>query len=98
MKLKSYRKNMNSVELGGITVLFSYSTPVAAFLPESRGVIRTKTKHSATTTRHINEWIKKEFSALEVTEVEQSEIDGLSIVDKLSDYADNERKRVKESA
>ena len=97
MNLKSYRKNMKSVELAGIIVLFSYSTAVAAFLP-GRGVIRTKTKYSMTTTKHINQWIEAEFSPnVTITEVEQSEIDGLSIVDKLADYADNERKRAKES-
>jgi hypothetical protein len=37
-------------------IFFSYETPVAAFVP-GRGFIRTETKHSVTTSQHINKWL-----------------------------------------
>ena len=39
----------------GMKVLFSYETPVAAYVPE-RGYIKTSYKCSQTTSRHINRW------------------------------------------
>ncbi len=50
--------NQTEVKLpNGDKVLISYSTPVAACLI---GVYyRTSKKHSATTTKHINKWIKE---------------------------------------
>ena len=39
----------------GVKVLFSYETPVAAYVPE-RGYIKTSYKWSQTTSRHINRW------------------------------------------
>jgi len=36
----------------GIEILFSYNTPVAAFVPE-HGYIKTEKFHSKTTLRHI---------------------------------------------
>ena len=40
----------------GTIVFFSYETPVAAFIPD-KGFVRTSTKCSATTSRHINRWL-----------------------------------------
>ena len=60
----------------GNVVLFSYGVPVAAFIP-GRGYLRTAKKWSMTTTRHINDWLKK--SGAETVEVvEQDAIDNLS--------------------
>ena len=57
MKLRKAGHNMTELSLAdGTDVLFSYETPVAAFVPE-RGYIRTETHYSATTTRHINKWL-----------------------------------------
>ena len=39
----------------GTSVLFSYSTPVAALT--DNGYYRTSTKYGSTTTRHINKWL-----------------------------------------
>ena len=57
MKVTPITPNRTEVELSdGTCILFSYSTPVAALVP-GRGWIRTSTKHSPTTTRHINRWL-----------------------------------------
>ena len=48
--------NMTEVSINGVgTILFSYSTPVAAATPE--GLFKTSEKCSNTTTRHINAWL-----------------------------------------
>ena len=39
----------------GVKVLFSYETPVAAYVPE-RGYLKTSKKWSQTTSRHVNKW------------------------------------------
>ena len=57
MQLSQLGSNMTEVSFSnGTTVLFSYKTPVAAFVP-MRGYIRTETYYSPTTTRHINKWL-----------------------------------------
>jgi hypothetical protein len=56
MKLKNIGSNMTEVETSdGTLVLFSYSTPVACFVP-AVGYMKTDKKWSATTSRHINKW------------------------------------------
>lgn len=58
MKVKSLGANKTEIHLGDGSIVFvSYETPVAAFLPE-KGYFRTKEKFSATTTRHINQWLE----------------------------------------
>ena len=70
MKLKSIKANCHELDLdNGVIVLFSYETPVAVSLPRAMvihrldrttetltGVVKTSTKFSATTSRHINSW------------------------------------------
>lgn len=56
MNLKPIASNMTEVKVGVITVLFSYSTPVAACIP-TKGWFRTEKKWSVTTSRHINKWL-----------------------------------------
>lgn len=57
MKLRHVGSNMIEFDLeNGTVVLFSYDTPVAAYVPE-RGYIRTETYYSVTTSRHINKWL-----------------------------------------
>ena len=58
-----------------VTVLYSYATPVAA--KDRHGTYRTSSWYSVTTTRHINEWLKREPM---VKEMPQSFFDNL--VDK----------------
>ena len=56
----------------GVQVLFSYETPVAARLGR-HGNVKTKTKWSRTTSKHINLWLEGE----EVREVEQDVLDSM---------------------
>lgn len=57
----------------GTQILYSYSTPVAAFIP-GRGHIRTDKFHSVTTSRHINKWLDEAEAEI----VPQSQIDALA--------------------
>ena len=73
MKLVPHGSNQNVVIFeNGIKVLFSYSTPVAAFHP-IQGWLMTEEKYSRTTSKHINQWLK----GLTVTVVSQSDINNL---------------------
>ena len=74
MKLKKIGSNQTELSNSGLVVLFSYETPVAALLPSGR-YIKTGSKYSTTTTKHVNIWLKGVFSDVET--VEQSFIDGL---------------------
>ena len=58
MQLTPIAANQTQLNLNdGTQVFFSYKTPVAAYCP-LRGYIRTATKWSTTTTRHINKWLE----------------------------------------
>ena len=56
MKLKQLASNMTELDLGFAQVFFSYETPVAARLT-CGSLVRTETKYSVTTTKHINKWL-----------------------------------------
>ena len=57
MQLTPIAANRTQLNLNdGTEVFFSYKTPVAAKLP-NYDYIRTATKWSSTTTRHINKWL-----------------------------------------
>jgi hypothetical protein len=59
MKVQQVGSNQTEVTLAdGTCVLFSYQTPVAAIVP-GKGWMRTAYKWSATTTKHINAWLRK---------------------------------------
>jgi hypothetical protein len=65
----------------GISVLFSYETPVAAFC-EEKGFMRTSTKYSVTTSKHINYWLNTTMNAPAIVdEVDQGIIDELLATD-----------------
>ena len=64
MKLRQIASNMTELTVNGNEILFSYETPVAAFV-FSRGYVRTAKHYSPTTTRHINKWLNG-FAAEEV--------------------------------
>ncbi len=73
MKLTPIATNQTQVEFkDGTQVFFSYKTPVAAFIPQ-KGYIRTATKWSVTTTRHINKWLDGVIADV----VDQSILDNL---------------------
>ena len=58
MKINNVGSNMTELSTNsGAVILFSYSTPVAAMLPSGQ-YIKTDKKYSATTTRHVNKWLK----------------------------------------
>ena len=57
MQLKRIAANQTEVSLNnGTKVFFSYDTPVAAQLPDYE-YVRTSTKWSVTTSKHINKWL-----------------------------------------
>ena len=73
MKLIQIATNQTEVEFtNGTQVFFSYKTPVAAFIPQ-KGYIRTATKWSVTTTKHINKWLDGVIADV----VDQSILDNL---------------------
>ena len=75
MKLIPLASNQNQLELNdGTVILFSYKTPVAAFVPYGYGYIRTNHKWSSTTTKHINKWLR----GCVAKPVDQSVIDNLT--------------------
>jgi hypothetical protein len=77
MTLNPIGSNQNELELqNGTRVLFSYSTPVAAHVP-GKGYMRTATKYSKTTSKHITQWLAR-HGAHEVATAPQSEIDALT--------------------
>ena len=56
MKLTQISANCNVIRKdNGIAVLFSYETPVAVEHPK-RGLLRTDTHYSRTTSKHISAW------------------------------------------
>ena len=73
MKIKQLDSNQVEVVIPGkARVLFSYNTPVAAFI-EGRGWVKTNRFYSVTTSKHINKYLQ----GLEYETVEQSELDEL---------------------
>lgn len=76
MKLNPIGSNQNEVILpNGITILFSYKTPVAAFV-SGRGGLATDTFYSRTTSKHIGQAMARWGCSRTV--VAQSEINSLS--------------------
>ena len=73
MQLTPIATNQTQLNLNdGTEIFFSYKTPVAAKLP-NYDYIRTATKWSTTTTRHINKWLEGVIA----TEVSQDILDNL---------------------
>ena len=73
MQLKRIAANQTEVSLNnGTKVFFSYDTPVAAQLPDYE-YVRTATKWSVTTSKHINKWLEGVIA----TEVSQDILDNL---------------------
>ena len=73
MQLKRLGSNQTEISLNnGTKVFFSYDTPVAAQLPDYE-YVRTATKWSVTTSRHINKWL----DGVNANEVSQSFFDNL---------------------
>lgn len=76
MKLNPIAANQTEVERAdGVTILYSYKTPVAAFVP-GRGGLVTDKKWSRTTSKHITQAINRWGCSR--TEVPQSEIESIA--------------------
>lgn len=56
MKLTKLGPSTTEIEIGDVTVLFSYKTPVACHVA-GEGYFRTEERHSVTTSKHINRWL-----------------------------------------
>ena len=65
MKLKQIGSNMTELNINGVSVLFSYDTPVAGW--DSDGSFRTDEHYSPTTTKHINKYLGGVIAALSPT-------------------------------
>ena len=59
MQLTPIASNMTEVETSEARILFSYRTPVAAYVfgNITEGYVRTEKWWSVTTSRHINKWL-----------------------------------------
>lgn len=74
-KLTPIASNMTELEFTeGTMILFSYSTPVAAFIP-GQGVQRTDKFFGQTTSKHINKWIRMRFPTATQTTIPQEKIE-----------------------
>lgn len=63
MKLKPLGSNQTTIELAdGTVILFSYETPVAAFVP-GQGYCATHKYFSRTTSKHITQWLRANGSS-----------------------------------
>ena len=71
MQLVPLASNMTEVETSEARILFSYRTPVAAYVFGER-FVRTEKWWSLTTSRHINKWLPENGT---VKEVEQTYLD-----------------------
>ena len=81
MQLTPIASNMTEVETDSARVLFSYRTPVAAYV-YGVGYVKTDKWWSVTTTRHINKWIGMDMPvsghvAVTTREVSQTYLDNL---------------------
>ena len=83
MQLTPIASNMTEVETSEARILFSYRTPVAAYV-FGRGYVSTEKWWSVTTSRHINQWIGKDVTTEEVS---QTYLDNLvqGVIMRLSD-------------
>lgn len=75
MKINNFASNQTQLELNnGTIILFSYKTPVAAYVP-GQGYVRTNHKWSVTTSKHINKWL---YGVIGVASVDQSYLDNIA--------------------
>ena len=68
MQLTPLASNMTEVETSEARILFSYRTPVAAYIFGKNGFgggfVRTEKWWSVTTSRHINKWLPENGTCL----------------------------------
>ena len=81
MQLTPIASNMTEIETKEARILFSYKTPVAAYV-FGRGYVKTDKFWSVTTSRHINKWIEMDmpisgYIAVTTEKVAQTYLDNL---------------------
>ena len=77
MQLTPIASNMTEIETSEARILFSYRTPVAAYI-FGEGYVKTDQFWSVTTSRHINKWLKDGHGDLpQFKEVPQARLDNL---------------------
>ena len=77
MQLTPIASNMTEIETSEARILFSYRTPVAAYI-FGEGFVKTDQFWSVTTSRHINKWLKGGFDDLpEFKEISQARLNQL---------------------
>lgn len=77
MKLNPIGPNQTEIEHeNGVTVFYSYKTPVAAFVPGKGALCSTK-KYSVTTSKHVNQAMQR-WGATKVP-VDQGVIDQYAV-------------------
>ena len=77
MQLTPIASNMTEIETSEARILFSYRTPVAAYI-FGEGFVKTDQFWSVTTSRHINKWLKGGFDDLpEFKEIPQERLNQL---------------------
>ena len=75
MQLRPIAANQTELTLSnGTQVFFSYKTPDAAYLADQAKYVRTATKWSVTTSRHINKWLE----GVNADTVDQEMLDSLT--------------------
>jgi hypothetical protein len=75
IKLNVLGANLSLLHLPVGSILFSYETPVAAYV-SGKGYVRTAERFSKTTSKHINQWLDGRTAEV----VPQSEIEALTEV------------------
>ena len=55
MQIKPIASNKTALQILGMSILFSYQTPVAGW--DDKGAFRTEQKFSATTSKHSNKYL-----------------------------------------
>lgn len=58
IRIKQIASNMTVLHRDNCEILFSYQTPVAVYDVKRGEYLRTETKYSQTTSRHINKWLQ----------------------------------------
>ena len=77
MQLTPIASNMTEVETSEARILFSYRTPVAAYI-FGEGFVKTEKYWSVTTSRHIIKWLKDGHEDLpECKEIPHARLDSL---------------------
>ena len=77
MQLTPIASNMTEIETSEARILFSYRTPVAAYI-FGEGFVKTDQFWSVTTSRHINKWLKDGHEDLpEFKEIPQERLNKL---------------------